>query len=468
MGTLYDLLGALPGDDAESLRKAFRKAAKATHPDTNPGNPDAALRFRELVRAYDILTDNEQRSTYDHLLAIALRPPATKPTRTYEVVGKFASNTMAATAISAVLVGGYAVFGLFSEPPGAAEIVADRAAGGPYEAVSTPPGAAIALSDRYYRDLGVELKALGVVYDIKDRPGQSPLAYCDFLKRGRFTEDGRWDPTIARVVGRYEEGGLGSLNELVHENGHATHISAIRNRPAFTDWTDTLFTEAFADVPSWSVYEPAWQRKYLGTELPLAIEQLKKAVELKPDYTIAFDSLARVLDRSGSADEAVGYYEKVAELDPKNAHAHRRIGEYLLRKKKYAEAATTCKIAIALDPSDKSAHLGLGAAYYNDGKPGDAISPYQQAVKLDPKWVQPIVYLADSYRQLRRFPDAKATYERALTIDDRSTDSLYWLGAIAVTEQNLAAARSYHDKLKPIDATMAANLLALINSARRS
>jgi len=65
MGTLYDLLGALPSDDAEGLRTAFRKAAKSTHPDINPDNPDAALRFRELVRAYDILTDTEQRATYD-------------------------------------------------------------------------------------------------------------------------------------------------------------------------------------------------------------------------------------------------------------------------------------------------------------------------------------------------------------------------------------------------------------------
>ncbi len=31
------------------------------------------------------------------------------------------------------------------------------------------------------------------------------------------------------------------------------------------DWPDTIFTEAFADVPSWSVYEKAWQQKYLGT-----------------------------------------------------------------------------------------------------------------------------------------------------------------------------------------------------------
>lgn len=129
MGTLYDLLGALPSDEAEGLRTAFRKAAKATHPDINPDNPDAALRFRELVRAYDILTDAEQRATYDQLLAIALQPPATKAVQTYETVRKVASNTMAATVISAVLVGGYVLFGLFSKPPGAAEITTDRTIG---------------------------------------------------------------------------------------------------------------------------------------------------------------------------------------------------------------------------------------------------------------------------------------------------------------------------------------------------
>jgi curved DNA-binding protein CbpA len=33
MKNLYDLLGARPDDDAETLRKAYRKAAKASHPD---------------------------------------------------------------------------------------------------------------------------------------------------------------------------------------------------------------------------------------------------------------------------------------------------------------------------------------------------------------------------------------------------------------------------------------------------
>jgi hypothetical protein len=121
MRTLYDLLGALPDDNAEGLRTAFRKAAKATHPDLNPDNPDAALRFRQLVRAYDILSDEEQRAAYDQLLAIATRPLPSKSKRVYEKLRIFASSTIAATIISGVLIASYAVMGNISPAPATAE-----------------------------------------------------------------------------------------------------------------------------------------------------------------------------------------------------------------------------------------------------------------------------------------------------------------------------------------------------------
>jgi curved DNA-binding protein CbpA len=68
--TLYDRLGVRPDDDAETLQSAFRDAAKAHHPDLNPGDPDAPRRFRQIVTAYEILRDVEQRDTYDWLLAV--------------------------------------------------------------------------------------------------------------------------------------------------------------------------------------------------------------------------------------------------------------------------------------------------------------------------------------------------------------------------------------------------------------
>ena len=119
------------------------------------------------------------------------------------------------------------------------------------------------INERFYRDLGAQLGAWNVIYDLDPRPGKAPLAYTDYVKRGRM-RDGKWDPTVVRVSGNYARGGLGLINELVHENGHVVHMMALHARPAFMDLGDPLFYEAFADVPSWSTYEPAWQQKYLG------------------------------------------------------------------------------------------------------------------------------------------------------------------------------------------------------------
>jgi curved DNA-binding protein CbpA len=69
--TLYELLEALPDDNADGLRAAFRKAVKAHHPDNNPDDPDAAQRFRRIVRAHAILSDDQQRATYDACLVRA-------------------------------------------------------------------------------------------------------------------------------------------------------------------------------------------------------------------------------------------------------------------------------------------------------------------------------------------------------------------------------------------------------------
>jgi curved DNA-binding protein CbpA len=112
MKTLYDLLGALPDDDAESLRDAFRKAVKANHPDINGDDPDAPVRFRQIIRANAILRDAEQRAAYDRLLALARQQPGWKSRRGFvsETIRKLASDAIAVTFLSVVFIAGYSLF----------------------------------------------------------------------------------------------------------------------------------------------------------------------------------------------------------------------------------------------------------------------------------------------------------------------------------------------------------------------
>lgn len=125
------------------------------------------------------------------------------------------------------------------------------------------------VNDRFYADLGADVGALGVQYDLDPREGKDPVAFTTFGARPRLG-DGAWSPGEPWVFASYRIGSLDNLNELLHETGHAVHIAAIRTRPAFMDWPDSdLFTEGIADIAALEIFEPAWQRKYLGTSVPL-------------------------------------------------------------------------------------------------------------------------------------------------------------------------------------------------------
>jgi curved DNA-binding protein CbpA len=75
----YVILGIEPNARPDEVRSAYRRAARAHHPDLNPGDVAAADRFKRVQEAYEVLSDPARRAAYRRPRP---SPPAPPPTWT--------------------------------------------------------------------------------------------------------------------------------------------------------------------------------------------------------------------------------------------------------------------------------------------------------------------------------------------------------------------------------------------------
>jgi molecular chaperone DnaJ len=61
----YEVLGVSRGASADEIKAAFRRLAQQHHPDKNPNDPHASIRFKEINASYQVLSDPQRRAMYD-------------------------------------------------------------------------------------------------------------------------------------------------------------------------------------------------------------------------------------------------------------------------------------------------------------------------------------------------------------------------------------------------------------------
>lgn len=72
----YEVLGIDKGSTQDEIKRSYRKMAKKYHPDLNPDNKDAEVKFKEVNEAYEVLSNEEKRSRYDRFGHAGVDPQA--------------------------------------------------------------------------------------------------------------------------------------------------------------------------------------------------------------------------------------------------------------------------------------------------------------------------------------------------------------------------------------------------------
>ena len=143
--------------------------------------------------------------------------------------------------------------------------------------------------------------------------------------------------------------------------------------------------EAVAIDPTAAVYRDTLGLLYLDRgRTDLAIENLRRAVELNPKYADAHFHLGTALAESRRWQEAVTAYQTAIALPTLTVpdFAHQNLGLALYHLKRYQEAEEALRFALSLDPTLQAAYYHLGLLYAAEGRREEAKAAYRQAVRL--------------------------------------------------------------------------------------
>jgi len=176
--------------------------------------------------------------------------------------------------------------------------------------------------------------------------------------------------------------------------------------------TQHALKEAAAEA-AWNVAYKMYGEKKFTECLPF----LNRAIELNPDYAIAFSSRGYVYVELKQYERAIPDFDRAIALDPNDAAAYHNRGIAYRNLKQYEQAIADYDRAIALDPNDAAAYHNRGIAYRNLKQYEQAIADYDRVIALDPNYARAYRNRGMVYGNLKQYERAITDYDRAIALD---------------------------------------------------
>jgi tetratricopeptide (TPR) repeat protein len=150
-----------------------------------------------------------------------------------------------------------------------------------------------------------------------------------------------------------------------------------------------------------------------------ALDELRRALTIRPRYEDARRLLGEVLAAQGKIDEAVAEFRKIVAARPNYAAPHGSIGMVLLRAGRVREAIAAFEEAVRLQPDNAAMHQRLGTAYHQDGQLDRAVQSYERAAAIQPV-AQVYSNLGVLHHSRGEYAEAVKSYERAIELRPNS------------------------------------------------
>lgn len=139
----------------------------------------------------------------------------------------------------------------------------------------------------------------------------------------------------------------------------------------------------------------------------------RRAVELDPQFAVAYAHLARVMNKTGRPVDAVPLYEQAGRL-AKDAATLNLIAESLQAEQQWANSEPVLKRSLELDSRDPTALLMMGRMLSVFKRYPEAEPHLKLATEVSPRAFAPHHLLGSAYLAMERYEEAEVTYERAL------------------------------------------------------
>jgi TolB-like protein/Tfp pilus assembly protein PilF len=183
-----------------------------------------------------------------------------------------------------------------------------------------------------------------------------------------------------------------------------------------------------------------------------AAVELRKAIELNPNYATAYQWYAEELMTLGRLDEALQAAEKALSLDPLSVIINNMLGVLLESQGRIDEALAAYRRALTLDPALPVAYTFIAVLYgVTEGRFDKGIPYLEKAAELDPSDVRANSYRGYQYLNLGDYARAEHFLSRALQLSPEGVQSIDWMATLQLYRGQPAKAQDYARRSFAID-----------------